>query len=74
MRPWCAFHDGYSKSCFRRPRRLNAASKSSIFTERGWNSLPSGRFSRRQLTEDGNVEITGSGSKGAGGHTSNAPD
>src|SRR5215469_11122469 len=25
-------------------------------------------FSRRQLTEDGNVEITGSGSKGAGGH------
>jgi hypothetical protein len=44
MRESCVFPGAYSKSCFRRPRRLNAASQPTIFIERGSNSLPSERF------------------------------
>jgi len=34
----------FSKSCFPKPRRLNAASKPITFTGLGSNSSPSGRF------------------------------
>jgi hypothetical protein len=50
-----AFPGASSKSCYWKPSRLNAASKPTIFTGRGSNSS----VRRKQLTDDGNVEITG---------------
>jgi hypothetical protein len=35
MRVWCACPGAFSKSCFQRLRRLNAASKRTTFTGRG---------------------------------------
>ena len=53
MRAWSVFPGACSKSYYQRPPRLNAASKPTtcIIAER--------KVRRRQLTEDGNVEITG---------------
>src|SRR6516225_6602407 len=44
MKAWCGYPGACSKSCFRRPPRLNDASKPIIFIGPGSNSSPRGRF------------------------------
>jgi hypothetical protein len=58
VRAWCGFPGASSKSCFRRPPGLNFASKPIIFIGR-LEIIAERKVRRRQLTDDGNVEITG---------------
>ena len=48
-----------SKSYFEMPQRLNAVSKPTIFSERGFERIAERKVRRRQLTADGNIEISG---------------
>jgi hypothetical protein len=52
MRAWYGFPGARSKSCSQRPQRPNAASRLELIAER--------KVRRQQLTDDGNLEITGS--------------
>jgi hypothetical protein len=58
MRVWCVFPGASSKSCFQTPPHPNGASKPTIFTTQ-LELIAERKVRRRQLTDDGNSEITG---------------
>jgi hypothetical protein len=59
MRGWCAFHGACSKSCFQKAASQNGASKPTNLHRTRFELIAERKVRRRQLTDDGNVEITG---------------